>query len=413
MLKLNSTGSDVKELQGYLKTIGYSYVSVTGTFDSNTNRAVKDIQTKNKLDVDGVVGEGTWAAIINTYVNTVLKQMGREEYPEQNFDDEHVPNVGNGNSGNNTGSGSNTNTGSNSNTNTGSNTGSSAPAVPVISVSGRSMVYNGCTGGDVKALQQLLNRLGYGLVEDGIFGSGTDAAVRSFQKKYGLTVDGYVGPASWKKLGEVANPKVNTGSSSGSGSTSGSNTGSSNNSGSGSSTNTNTTKPVGTSISVTGRSMVYYGSTGSDVKALQQLLNILGYGLATDGIFGSGTNSAVRSFQSKQKLVVDGYVGSATWAALGKACGSGSTAGSTSSSTGSSSSNAGSSNISTSGRPTVGYGDSGSNVKALQQLLNKYGYGLAEDGIFGSGTYSAVQRFQASKGLVADGIVGPLTWAKL
>ena len=420
VLKLNSTGSDVKELQGYLKTIGYTYVSVTGTFDSNTNRAVKDIQKKNKLDVDGVVGEGTWAAIINTYVNTVLKQMGREEYPKQNFDDEHVPNAGNGNSGNNTGSGSNTNTGSNSNTNTGSNTGSSAPAVPVISVSGRSMVYNGCTGGDVKALQQLLNRLGYGLVEDGIFGSGTDAAVRSFQKKYGLTVDGYVGPASWKKLGEVANPKVNTGSSSGSGSTSGSNTGSSNNSGSGSSTNTNTTKPVGTSISVTGRSMVYYGSTGSDVKALQQLLNILGYGLATDGIFGSGTNSAVRSFQSKQKLVVDGYVGSATWAALGKACGSGSTAGSTSgstgntsSSTGSSSSNAGSSNISTSGRPTVGYGDSGSNVKALQQLLNKYGYGLAEDGIFGSGTYAAVQRFQASKGLVADGIVGPLTWAKL
>lgn len=410
VLKLNSTGSDVKELQGYLKTIGYTYVSVTGTFDSNTNRAVKDIQKKNKLTADGVVGEETWAAVINTYVNAVLKQMGREEYPEQNFDDEHVPDLDKVNSG--SGSGSNAGSSSNSgSTSSGSNAGTTT--VPVISVSGRSMVYNGCTGSDVKALQQLLNRLGYGLVEDGIFGSGTDAAVRSFQKKYGLTVDGYVGPASWKKLGEVANPKVNTGSSSGSGSTSGSNTGSSNNSGSGSSTNTNTTKPVGTSISVTGRSMVYYGSTGSDVKALQQLLNILGYGLATDGIFGSGTNSAVRSFQAKQKLVVDGYVGSATWAALGKACGSGSSTGNTSSSNGSSSSNAGGSNISTSGRPTVSYGDSGSNVKALQQLLNKYGYGLAEDGIFGSGTYSAVQRFQASKGLVADGIVGPLTWAKL
>ncbi len=421
VLRLNSTGSDVKELQGYLKTIGYTYVSVTGTFDSNTNRAVKDIQTKNKLDVDGIVGEGTWTAVINAYVNTVLKQMGREEYPEQNFNDEHVPNFDKGNSGNNAGSGSSSgsnagtgsNAGSNSNTGSGTNSGSSIPSVPVISVSGRSMVYNGCTGSDVKALQQLLNRLGYGLAEDGIFGSGTDAAVRSFQKKYGLTVDGYVGPASWKKLGEVANPQTGSGSSSSSNS---SNTGSSGNSssGSGSSSNTSTTKPAGTTISVTGRSLVCYGSTGSDVKALQQLLNILGYGLATDGIFGSGTNSAVRSFQSKQGLVVDGYVGSATWAALGKVCGSSNASGSTgssASSSGNSSSN--SSNISTSGRPTVGYGDSGSNVKALQQLLNKYGYGLAEDGIFGSGTYAAVQRFQASKGLVADGIVGPLTWAKL
>ncbi|MBR4971679.1 MAG: peptidoglycan-binding protein, partial [Oscillospiraceae bacterium] len=282
----------------------------------------------------------------------------------------------------------------------------------------------------VKALQQLLNRLGYGLAEDGIIGSGTERAVRSFQQKYGLTVDGYVGPASWKKLGEVANPKADTGSNAGSGN-SGTNTGTSGgNAGTGSNTGSGTTtKPVGTTISVTGRSMVYYGCSGSDVKALQQLLNILGYGLSTDGIFGNGTNSAVRSFQSKQKLVVDGYVGSATWAALGKACGSGSVSGNTTgNTTGSTTGNTGSTgnsnssnntnssngtNISTSGRPTVGYGDSGSNVKALQQLLNKYGYGLVEDGIFGSGTYSAVKNFQASKGLAADGIVGPLTWAKL
>ena len=405
ILQSGSTGSDVKEIQGYLKTIGYNYVSVTGTFDANTERAIRDIQKKNELEEDGVVGESTWQAVINTYVNVVLKGMGKEEYPEQNFDDEHVPNTGNNSgsgsnsgtsagSGSTAGSGSGTSSGSNSNSN--SNSGSGTSSLPVISVSGRSMVYNGCTGNDVKALQQLLNRLGYGLTEDGIFGGGTDAAVRSFQKKYGLTVDGYVGPASWKVLGEKANPSATTsgGGSTGSGSSGGS--------------STSTTKPSSAGISVTGRSLVSYGSTGSDVKALQQLLNLLGYGLAEDGIFGSGTNSAVCSFQSKQGLVADGYVGSATWAALGKAGGSSNTSGSTGGSSGSTGSN-----ISASGRPIVAYGDSGSNVTALQQLLNHHGYGLATDGIFGSGTYAAVQRFQASQGLVADGIVGPLTWAKL
>lgn len=50
----------------------------------------------------------------------------------------------------------------------------------------------GSTGADVEYLQTLL-----GESVDGDFGPLTDAAVRAAQKKYGLVVDGIVGPASW------------------------------------------------------------------------------------------------------------------------------------------------------------------------------------------------------------------------
>lgn len=49
----------------------------------------------------------------------------------------------------------------------------------------------------------------------------------------------------------------------------------------------------------------------------------------------------------------------------------------------------------------------------LQQRLNQLGAALAEDGIVGSKTVSAVRAFQARNALAVDGIVGPKTWAKL
>ena len=61
----------------------------------------------------------------------------------------------------------------------------------------------GSKGGAVKSLQILL--IGYGhscgsAGIDGSFGSGTDKAVRAYQKANGLSVDGCVGPATWAKL---------------------------------------------------------------------------------------------------------------------------------------------------------------------------------------------------------------------
>ena len=52
-------------------------------------------------------------------------------------------------------------------------------------------------------------------------------------------------------------------------------------------------------------------------------------------------------------------------------------------------------------------------VRPLQQLLRARTHHVQVDGIFGPRTKSAVQDFQRSKGLSPDGIVGPLTWARL
>jgi hypothetical protein len=58
-------------------------------------------------------------------------------------------------------------------------------------------------------------------------------------------------------------------------------------------------------------------------------------------------------------------------------------------------------------------GDYGAEVKALQVQLNAQGFTLTPDGIFGTATRNAVIAFQRKVGLVADGIVGPKTYAAL
>ena len=60
------------------------------------------------------------------------------------------------------------------------------------------------------------------------------------------------------------------------------------------------------------------GSSGSEVTTLQKKLKQWGYyDGAVDGIFGSGTEKAVKYFQRKNGLTADGIVGTKTAAALG------------------------------------------------------------------------------------------------
>ncbi len=72
------------------------------------------------------------------------------------------------------------------------------PVVPQIG--NTDLIRKGDKGDDVKLLQHRLNLVGNQLTEDGIWGVQTDTAVRNFQYKAGLTVDGIVGPKTQTAL---------------------------------------------------------------------------------------------------------------------------------------------------------------------------------------------------------------------
>ena len=127
------------------------------------------------------------------------------------------------------------------------------------------------------------------------------------------------------------------------------------------------------------------GSTGSGVRELQNLLNNAGYNLSVDGIYGNLTQNAVRDYQKKNGLMVDGIAGSQTLGALrgaGSAGGSNSGGGNTSSSSSSSSSQIGA----TAGTGAAGgydaFKDSGYyqtvDWAGLQNILSQYNKSDAE-----------------------------------
>jgi peptidoglycan hydrolase-like protein with peptidoglycan-binding domain len=125
----------------------------------------------------------------------------------------------------------------------------------------------------------------------------------------------------------------------------------------------------------------------ANVAALQVAMSALGlYPHPIDGITGPWTQQAVRTFQARHGLTVDGIAGPATRATLGKR-----------------------------GKPNLGArpmhrGQRGWDVAALQFLLHERGFEPGGfDGGFGPNTENAVRRFQAAAHLRVDGIAGPAT----
>lgn len=132
------------------------------------------------------------------------------------------------------------------------------------------------------------------------------------------------------------------------------------------------------------------GSSGEAVRDLQQRLGALGLDSAPDepGRFGEGTETAVRQFQDRRGLRVDGVCGAETWGALvesGYALGD---------------------RLLYERRPML----RGDDVTELQGRLNALGFDAGrEDGILGPETAQALGEFQRNAGLAADGIGGPAT----
>ncbi len=75
----------------------------------------------------------------------------------------------------------------------------------------------GSRGNEVRQIQKKLKELGYykGSV-DGIYGTGTQKAVRNFQKNCGITADGVAGPKTLKYLGLSSSSSGSSGAYSGS-----------------------------------------------------------------------------------------------------------------------------------------------------------------------------------------------------
>jgi len=129
------------------------------------------------------------------------------------------------------------------------------------------------------------------------------------------------------------------------------------------------------------------GDRGDAVTQLQKALTAAGHAVSADGVFGPATAGAVKAFQAAVGTTSDGVVGPRTWGALMTASAKGT---------------------------KLREGSSGEEVKHLQRGLNAtLGSGLTVDGRFGAATKSAVVAYQRSRGLAADGVVGPATWGAL
>jgi peptidoglycan hydrolase-like protein with peptidoglycan-binding domain len=148
----------------------------------------------------------------------------------------------------------------------------------------------GARGDMVAQLQRALISAGVDVRggADGVFGAATQTAVRTFQRNQGLPVTGTVDVATFRAI-------MN---------------------GSGDESTTPTPAPApGVDQSTV---LLRPGAQGPDVKRVQEALiwNDIRVPGGADGVFGSGTAAALRTFQTNRGLTVNGVVDRATWEAL-------------------------------------------------------------------------------------------------
>ena len=345
IIRLNNMGDAVTTVQTRLKELGYYDGEITGTYDKDTQTAVKAFQKANGLTADGAVGTETKAMLESA--NALASGVTASPTPSP----------------------------------------SPTPA-PTYTVP-ESTVRSGSSGDDAKLVQSRLKELGYytGKV-DGKFGSGSVKALKEFQETNGLEADGVAGQSTYNVLFSVTALKVGT-------------TPTPTPSPTPKPTATPSPTPTPTPLTEDNVVLIKLGVTGDAVSSLQTRLTQLGYYDANvDGTCKADDVAAIKAFQEKNGLKVDGVAGYDTQSKMYSVTAvmySGAIAGGT---------------VDT--YTTLRKGATGAEVISLQTRLIELGYlSGAADGKYGVATAEAVTLFQKNNGLLRDGIAGKDTQTKL
>ena len=417
LLKLGSSGLEVRKLQARLAELGYYSGGTDGIYGQTTVTAVKAFQRNNGLSGDGQAGEQTQkklyaatAKYASSPVTTAdpdgvrsleLGMTGNDVYALQArlIELRYMTGVADGVFGIETQEALKAfqkNNGLTADGVAGYTTirkiNGSCKAATRVTPSpepSRLVLREGDSGDAVFVLQARLFELGYytGRI-DGRFTEETTAAVKAFQKANGLGADGIVGSGTQKVLDsgsavpggnivedEAAEPDVQA--------------------------------PAQLST-------LRKGDQNDEVLVLQQYLMRYGFlTTAPDGQFGSGTERAVKLFQEANGLTADGIAGTGTLSIL---YGSDVVAysdyfGGSSSSGGSGS--AGTTTVQPTAKPNtdivIQWESEGEDVRSYQKRLVQLGYLDSKNvtGKFNQPTVLATKAFQTMNGLKVDGAAGP------
>lgn len=203
MVANGDEGVDVEELQKRLVELDYMN-RATGFFGDETEAAVKDFQDRNHLSRDGMIGNITREALYGEDAIPRSLSIGEKseevlKYQKRLFKLGYLTTEPDGTFGKDTQSAVKLFQELNGLI----ADGHIGPETKRIMMGGDAQanaLVIGSQGDTVKSMQRLLKKYGYLSGADGYFGSGTEAAVRNFQKNNGLTADGKVGRATMTKL---------------------------------------------------------------------------------------------------------------------------------------------------------------------------------------------------------------------
>ncbi len=432
---LHDQGVLVSIIQTRLTTLGYYTGSISGTYDTDTQTAVKAFQKANGLKADGVCGDETQEKLANAGSTVPTMSVVTATPAATTFQPMTTPSaaVRKGSSGSDaklvqerlialgylTGTADGifgaasvsalktfqSRNGLESDGVAGSSTYqvlfsyiaisadyviTTAPtATPAptatstpepITKSNVVVIRVGTTGDAVLRLQNRLTALGYYTSRaDGVCMADDAAAIRVFQRTNGLEVDGVAGYDTQVLLYSA------------------------------SALGSDGKTMAGATIDLT--QTLRRGSTGDSVIAVQQRLIALGYLTGTaDGIYGTGTAEAIYNFQKRNGLSRDGVAGEKTLALLFSTAAESPTPTPTAAPI-----------TTVSPAETIitarklQKGDHSEQVRVLQNQLITLGYlnSGSADGVFGTNTYQAVRDFQLNNALNVDGIAGEKTLSKL